>query len=253
MRLPDAVYMESVHRPMDITAADSEILLYADWQYRHNPVLVCRPLGKGKVAATTLQAYDNPFLQQVLYRLIRYLTGRTESNRPLGVGILGYAPSVGRYHGLGAQNTTGLALRAVCDLNPGRLEQAGQDFADLKTHTTAETLADDPAVHLGILAHVERDHVETEGLYAPQEPPDREEPGVDALVGAQAVGDQLNVVFELVDDGGFIDIDSFVRDFPDVAEQLRTFMADVAAVEDLLIRAPKPGGSLHPSAEEDTD
>ena len=160
VRLPDAVYLKSVHRPMDITAADTEILLYADWQYRHNPVLVCRPLGKGKVAATTLQAYDNPFLQQVLYRLIRYLTGRTESNRPLGVGILGYAPSVGRYHGLGAQNTTGLALRAVCDLNPGRLEQAGQDFADLKTHTTAETLADDPAVDLVIVATSPNTHAD---------------------------------------------------------------------------------------------
>ena len=61
--------------------------------------------------------------QQILYRLIRQLAGNIEQNRELGVGLLGYAPSVGQCHGLGVQHTSGLTLRAVCDLNPQRLSQ----------------------------------------------------------------------------------------------------------------------------------
>lgn len=160
VRLPDAVYLKSVHRSLDIVAADTEVLLYADWHYRHNPVLVCRPLGRGKIAATTLQTHDSPFMRRLCHRLIRYVAGRLEAERPLGIGILGYAPSVGRYHGLGVENTAGLALRAVCDLNPTRLAQARQDFAGLKTHPTAAALADDPLVELVIVATPPNTHAD---------------------------------------------------------------------------------------------
>jgi len=70
----------------------------------------------------------------------------------IGTGILGYAPSVGQLHGLGAEKTTGLSLRAICDLNPDRINQASKDFPESKTYETAGELAEDPDVDLVIVA-----------------------------------------------------------------------------------------------------
>ncbi|MBW2440432.1 MAG: hypothetical protein JRH12_08165, partial [Deltaproteobacteria bacterium] len=124
-RLSDALYLKSIDRPLEPKADDIEPILYADWHYAHSPMLLARPLGRGKVACTTLQAYDEPAFQQVLYRLLRYLTGSNDGHGCLGVGLLGYAPSVGKLHGLGARATPGLELKAACDLNPECLNQAG--------------------------------------------------------------------------------------------------------------------------------
>ena len=57
----------------------------------------------------------------------------------------------------------------------------------LRPVVDAEAFADDGPVHLGILAHVERDHVETEGADPPQQSFDAEQAGVLAAVAA-AVG-----------------------------------------------------------------
>jgi len=151
-RLPDAVYLEGLYHPLKTTADDSELILYADWHYGHSPVLVARRVEEGKVACTTLQAYRHPALQQILYRLVRYLAGSRDSREMLGIGILGYAPSVGKIHGLGAENTSGLELRAACDLSPGRLDRAQQDFPHLKTYAAADAFAADAGIDLVIIA-----------------------------------------------------------------------------------------------------
>ena len=62
------------------------------------------------------------------------------------MALLGYAPSVGRFHGLGVQDTPGLGLRAACDLDPERLQQATSDFPGLAIHSDAKQLAEDPEV-----------------------------------------------------------------------------------------------------------
>jgi len=151
-RLPDAVYITNPHLPLKKISDDAETILYADWHYQHSPMLVTRRAGKGSVACTTLQAYDNPSLQQILYRCLLNLAGQNAQNKTLGVGILGYAPSVGRLHGLGAEATPGLALRAICDLSQERLAQAKQDFPDTRTWRSAEELASDAAVDVVIVA-----------------------------------------------------------------------------------------------------
>lgn len=151
-RLPDAVYLPGIHRPVDGLKDDMDVLLYADWNYSHNPVLVCRKSGNGKVAVSTMAAYEHPTFQQILYRLIRDLAGTVGTKNTLGIGILGYAPSVGQLHGFGVENTPGLALKAICDLSPQRREQALKDFAELKIYESAETLANDPKVDLVIVA-----------------------------------------------------------------------------------------------------
>jgi predicted dehydrogenase len=114
-------------------------------------MVVRRIVGGGQVACTTLQAFDSPDVQQIFYRLVLSLTGRRFGRR-LNVGILGYAPSVGRLHGLGCANTDGLQLIAACDLNPERLDQARIDFPGIKRYDSSVALAQDPDVDLVIVA-----------------------------------------------------------------------------------------------------
>ncbi len=151
-RLADAVFISGRYQGLQKTAENIDTVLYADWHFGHSPVLTQRDSGKGSVACTTLQAYSDPALQQIFYRLLCSLAGQPMSGRALGVGILGYAPSVGKVHGLGTTSTSGLNLVAVCDLDPERLAQARQDFPTVKTYPAAESLADDPAVEIVIIA-----------------------------------------------------------------------------------------------------
>jgi predicted dehydrogenase len=151
VRLPDAVYLPGRYHALKKIDETCETILYADWHYQHKPVLTRRRFGKGQAACTTLQAYENPIFQQILYRLMRQLAGYIEQDRELGVGLLGYSPNVGQGHGLGVQHTTGLSLRAVCDLNPQRLIQARQDFPQVQPYETSETLRDDKDVDVVIV------------------------------------------------------------------------------------------------------
>jgi predicted dehydrogenase len=159
-RLPDAVYLQGVYHPLELTAEDTELILYADWHYQHFPMLVARMAGKGKVACTTLQAYRHPVFQQILYRVVRYLAGASYGNQALGIGLLGYAPSVGQIHGLGVQNTPGLELRAACDLSPERLDRAQQDFPHIKTYVATDAFATDAGIDLVIIATPPNTHAE---------------------------------------------------------------------------------------------
>jgi predicted dehydrogenase len=99
-----------------------------------------------------LQAYDDPAFQQILYRVLRLLAKHFEPHRTYGVGLLGYAQSVGQPHGLGIEATPGLILRAACDLDKERLRQAQQDFPEVKTYDSADGLAMDPEVDVVIVA-----------------------------------------------------------------------------------------------------
>jgi predicted dehydrogenase len=152
MRLPEAFYVQEHFHPLALEAGDAEMILYADWQYQRRAVLVQRRLGDGAAACTTLQNFDHPVSSRICYRLIRRLSGCPPDGRSLGVGILGYAPSVGRFHGQGVTQTAGLALKSACDQTPERLDQAQGDFPQIRTFASAEALGNDPDVELVIIA-----------------------------------------------------------------------------------------------------
>jgi len=151
-RLSEAIYVKGYYHALRKTAEDAEVLLYADWHYQHSPVLMYRSVGEGQVACTTLQAHDDPALQQIIYRLLRWLGRQLNDNREFNIGLLGYAQSVGRAHGLAIEATPGLALRAACDLDPQRLVQLHADFPAVKRYDSADRLADDPEVDAIIIA-----------------------------------------------------------------------------------------------------
>jgi predicted dehydrogenase len=152
VRLPETIYVAGYFQPLSVVDDRTSSILYVDWLYSHVPVLVERRAGDGLAACTTLQAYNHPTVQQILYRLLRRLAGRPPVNRTLGVGLLGYPPSVGQVHATGVTTTPGLRMQAACDLNPDRLSRARQDFPELKIYTSAEQLAEDPAVDIVIVA-----------------------------------------------------------------------------------------------------
>jgi predicted dehydrogenase len=158
VRLPDAVYVTGTFIPLEPAAADAETVLYADWRYTHQAVLIMRREGAGSAACTTLAPSNNEALQQVLYRVLRRLGGCADRPSPLNVGILGYAPSVGKLHGCGIMATAGMDLHGACDLSPERLDQAGKDFPGIATYTTSAALAADPAIDLVIIATAPNTH-----------------------------------------------------------------------------------------------
>ncbi len=151
-RLPDAAYLKGPLVPLEPVRDDVEILLYADWRYTHRWVATRRRRGKGRIAAVSLQDTAHPFVHRVVLRLLRWLSGLPESPPPLGVGILGYAPSVGRLHGLGARHTAGLALKAACDLDAGRREAARKDFPDIALLESSRELGESAEVDLVLVA-----------------------------------------------------------------------------------------------------
>lgn len=158
VRLPDAIYVTGRYHSFQSHSQDVTTLLYADWHYQHSPVLVHRQVGAGQVACTTLQDFENPDLRQIIYRLLRQLSGQSVTSRSLNVGILGYAPSVGELHGRGILATDGLHLHAVCDVNPQRLKIAENQFSGINAHSSAEELAKDDAVDLVIVATPPNSH-----------------------------------------------------------------------------------------------
>jgi hypothetical protein len=153
VRLPDAVYAAGRYHPLQTVAPDTETVLYVDWHYGHSPVFVTRPHGAGNLACTTLQDFSAAMLRQMVHRLLCRWRGSAPSpETSLGVGILGYAPSVGRVHGLAAEHTPGLRIAAACDLNTQRLFQAAADFPGIATYDHSAKLAGDPNVDLVIVA-----------------------------------------------------------------------------------------------------
>jgi scyllo-inositol 2-dehydrogenase (NADP+) len=158
-RLPDAVYIDGCYQPLQVIADGVETVLYVDWHYNHSSVLTSRQYGDGHLACTTLQDFRPSMVRQTLYRLLRHFQKLAPApDASLGVGILGYAPSVGKVHGLAAERTPGLHLMAACDLNPAQLRQAAEDFPGITTYATAAEMTEDPLVDLVIVATAPNSH-----------------------------------------------------------------------------------------------
>ena len=158
-RLPDAVYVGGLYQPLLVHSDDTETVLYVDYHYQHSAVLTRRGHGAGYLACTTLQDFSPSLVQRAFYRLLRQCQGLAPPpERSLGIGILGYAPSVGRLHGIAAEHTQGLHLVAACDLDPQRLHQAITDFPAIATYADAAEMGADPAVDLVVIATAPNSH-----------------------------------------------------------------------------------------------
>ena len=160
-RLPGTTYLHHRFQPLEPTDNAAQPVLTTVWHHREVPLALLREEGNGRACSITLQAYGEPFFQQLIHRVVRHLAG-LEEPPPLGVAVLGYGPSgsVGHLHGLAVQEVPGLELRAVCDRDSERLRQARADFPGARTHPTTQELGRDPSVDLVIIATPPNTHAE---------------------------------------------------------------------------------------------
>jgi len=158
-RLPNEIYLYDCFQPLHPSDARSDPIVTTGWHYQQLALALLREEGNGRICCTTLKAFGDPFLQQILYRVVRHLADLQEPP-PLGVAVLGYGPlgSVGCLHGRAVQEVPGLNLRAFCDYSPERLLQCRDDFPGCRTYSTAEELGRDPEVATVIIATPPNSH-----------------------------------------------------------------------------------------------
>ena len=155
-RLDHEVAITSPLRPLRPVADDVQVAATTSVRFEHQPTIVVRTVGAGRVVATGVSDLGairrHPTLAVFVTRLLHPVApGRAAD---LGVGVVGYGPfgGMGYLHGLAATETDGLELVAAADSAAERLVAARADFPDLASHDSATSLAADPAVDVAIIA-----------------------------------------------------------------------------------------------------
>jgi predicted dehydrogenase len=157
-RLPASCYLRDTFLPLEPLQNDATPLLQVGWHMRRIPVALARHEGDGRAACLSLRAFDDRFVQQLVYRMVLHLAG-VEEPAALGAAVIGYGP-IAQLHGAAAQAAPGIELRAVCDLDPRRLAQARTDFPSLRTYQSPNELAHDSDVDLVIVATPPNTHAD---------------------------------------------------------------------------------------------
>ena len=126
-------------------------------RFRHEPTIIVRRVGPGRVVTVGLAAIGAVDVHPTLGPYVRRLLRADFPSTPLsdlGVAVVGYGPfgGMGYLHGLAATETDGLALVAAADNSPDRLDAAKVDFPDLRPHDSGESLAADDDVDIAIVA-----------------------------------------------------------------------------------------------------
>ena len=147
-RLDDSILMRDQLVPCAHLPGDAVPLLSCSWRNTRPTVSFLRSHGQGMVGYLGLCLVGEDELpapvQQFIIRLARYLTGWREG-RPVGMGLLGYG-AIGFEHATAITATPGLHLRAICDSNPARLEEAHTQFTAARLVTDMAALLHDPTV-----------------------------------------------------------------------------------------------------------
>ena len=134
----------------DKVAPDVTVLATANVAYTDHPVVTFRPgTGVGTVLVD-VEAWSN----RQLLRFVRHLAvalGSEPEPPDVRVGMLGYG-AIGHEHALAVTAVPGLALTAVSDLAPSRVELARTVCADVRGHLRAEGLLADDTVDLVVVS-----------------------------------------------------------------------------------------------------
>ncbi|MGB8652330.1 MAG: Gfo/Idh/MocA family oxidoreductase [Mycobacteriales bacterium] len=141
-------------------ADDVQVVLTASSAYTDHPVATWRPsTGVGVLTVgSTEQTLADPVWHRLLHRLVRHLLG-IRDGAPVRVGVLGYG-AIGHEHNAAIQLTQGLALAAVCDPNPLRVEAARSLAPEVRGYGDGRVLLEDPDVDLVIVSTPPNSHAE---------------------------------------------------------------------------------------------
>ncbi len=136
----------------DPAPPDASPLLTAHWHYSDRPLAFVRPHGAGRVLHLGLghgeEAWSHPGFARLVHRALRQVASLHPAP-PLGVGLYGYG-AIGREHAGSIVEVPGLELRAVCDRNPQRRDEAAAAFG-VQTYAEAARMLADPAVDVAVV------------------------------------------------------------------------------------------------------
>ena len=126
------------------------VLADAGFRNERHPVVHVREHGRGRVAylanGHTPQAWQTPAFRKLVTRAIAWTAGADVEEKTVRCGLLGYGPNfnMGRNHYRWLNEVPGLQPVAMCDIDPGRVEEARQECPDLELYATGaeEMLAD---------------------------------------------------------------------------------------------------------------
>ncbi len=126
------------------------------WNFEKHPMGWTRDYGEGRVFYTAMGhnegVFNHPDFQDTVYKGLRYATGQDEAG-PIRFGLVGYGPlyGMGKRHGGDIRATTGLALTAVCDKDPARLEAAKEELeGGFETFTDVKEMAESGLIDAGV-------------------------------------------------------------------------------------------------------
>ena len=143
VRLDGEVPVTTPLLTLDPFDPDVEVAATTSVQFAHQPTMLVRRVGAGRVVTvgmTAAGAVDaHPTLGPYLRRLLRHDFPSSPVD-DLGVAVVGYGPfgGMGYLHGLAATETDGLALVAAADNSSDRLDAARVDFPDLRGHASGD-------------------------------------------------------------------------------------------------------------------
>ncbi len=136
-RVPPFSIEDELYLLKDLTE-DSRVLLTSNWKRKKHALLTVREEGQGRVAYLALghdsRSLENPAFQTLLKRSVRWSFG-AEEGEPIRCGLVGYggAFNMGEAHGKMIEQTPGLELAAICDLDTVRLALAKETFPGIMT------------------------------------------------------------------------------------------------------------------------
>lgn len=156
-RLDNEVPITSPLLTLDPFDPDVEIAATTSVRFRHEPTIIVRRVGPGRVVTVGMTAIGSVDVHSTLGPFVRRLLRPdfpTTATADLGVAVVGYGPfgGMGYLHGLAATETDGLALVAAADNSPDRLDAARLDFPELRGHDSGASLAADDTVDIAIVA-----------------------------------------------------------------------------------------------------
>ena len=149
-RVPDFQVFDELYRLQGFDPERCTVLADAGFRNERHPVVHVREHGRGRVAylanGHTPQAWQTPAFRKLVTRAIAWTAGADVEEKTVRCGLLGYGPNfnMGRNHYRWLNEVPGLQPVAMCDIDPGRVEEARQECPDLELYATGaeEMLAD---------------------------------------------------------------------------------------------------------------
>ena len=139
VRMPNFSVTDEMYHLQNFDPDKCTVLATTHWQGKQMPMVYVREYGKGRLAYIALghseQAWQHVEFKKLLLRSIQWTTGAELSDKVMRWGIIGYS-GMAKAHIGWVNNTPGMQMVAMCDINPACAEQARKDTPGLAGYHT---------------------------------------------------------------------------------------------------------------------